>query len=229
MKRIIVFGGSGTIGKAVCVLLKSSGYYVVSADLVDMPEIQYRDEFIECDIALPQNIEAAIGKDPYAIVNCTYPKTKTYGTKWQSLDSSEFTRFLTKNVIFAFDIVRQGLKAGCKNFVLLSSIYGSKPPEFWIYAGTTVYQTPIEYAVAKAGLNQMIRYLAKDLMRIDVRINGVAPGGIESLNMDAKFKENYETIAPFTNVNNVAKAVLSLIENDSMTGQIMTVDGGFSL
>jgi len=89
------------------------------------------------------------------------------------------------------------------------------------------------YSAAKAGLHMLTRALAKELAP-DVRVNGVAPGAIlwpESGSSDADRKKIIaETPMGRTGTpEDIANAVLFLVNSSFITGQIIAVDGGRSL
>ncbi|MFT5226051.1 MAG: pteridine reductase [Polaribacter sp.] len=100
------------------------------------------------------------------------------------------------------------------------------------------------YCSAKAANQMLVKSLALD-MAPEVRINGIAPGAI--LWPEAKLKDahindgsnNYDTQnkqqqsildkIPLQKVGdpyNITQTVLFLINNDYITGEVITVDGG---
>jgi NAD(P)-dependent dehydrogenase (short-subunit alcohol dehydrogenase family) len=91
---------------------------------------------------------------------------------------------------------------------------------------------PPAYGVAKAGLEQLTRWLATTLSP-HVRVNAVAPGGL-ARNQPAEFVEKYEAKVPLRRMgteDDVVKAILFLLSSDSsyITGQTLVVDGGYSI
>ena len=86
-----------------------------------------------------------------------------------------------------------------------------------------------------AGKTTLGRALAKELGWSGVRVNCVSPGVIDTA-MNARFSEE-EMLAlrdeipmgRLGSVNDVAKAVLYLAENDYITGVDIPVNGGFSI
>src|SRR5437867_8110311 len=97
----------------------------------------------------------------------------------------------------------------------------------------------IAYAVSKAGVVQLTRALAVALAP-DVRVNSVSPGLVSSRWFSSRFGEEAaaaqeEAFAKATPVkriatpDDVAQAVLALLENDLINGQDLVIDGGKSV
>jgi len=94
----------------------------------------------------------------------------------------------------------------------------------------------IAYAVSKAGVVQMTRALALALAP-DVRVNSVSPGLVSSRWFSKSFGEDaaaaqeevFARATPLRKIatpDDVAQAVLALLENDLITGQDLVIDGG---
>lgn len=94
----------------------------------------------------------------------------------------------------------------------------------------------IAYAVSKAGIVQLTRALARSLAP-DVRVNSVSPGLVSTRWFRSRFgddealaqEESFAKATPLQRIaspEDVAHAVVSLLENDLITGQDLVVDGG---
>ena len=94
----------------------------------------------------------------------------------------------------------------------------------------------IAYAVSKAGVVQLTRALALALAP-EVRVNSVSPGLVSTRWFSSRFGDDAavaqeEAFAKQTPVqkiatpDDVARAVIALLENDLITGQDLVVDGG---
>ncbi len=90
----------------------------------------------------------------------------------------------------------------------------------------------IPYSVSKAALAQLVRGLALGFAP-EVRVNGVAPGTVmPPEHYDQATLERFRQKVPlerFGEADDVARAVVFLTQNDYISGQIFTVDGGRSL
>ena len=107
-------------------------------------------------------------------------------------------------------------------------------------AGLTSYGSSMAYCCSKAALNSMTRNLAKALGEKNIRVNAICPGLIDGRWAregwgDAwdDVKRMVETQAPLGVVStpaDVARGIVSVITGtDVMTGQIITLDGGFTI
>ena len=94
----------------------------------------------------------------------------------------------------------------------------------------------IVYAVSKAGVVQLTRALALALAP-EVRVNSVSPGLVSTRWFSRSFgdeaaaaqEETFAKTTPLHRIatpDDVARAVVSLLENDVITGQDLVIDGG---
>lgn len=91
------------------------------------------------------------------------------------------------------------------------------------------------YAAAKAGVIGLTKSVAKEGALRGIRCNAIAPGMIVSDMTDVlsdKVKEDILAGIPlqrFGKVDEVASAALFLAQNDYVTGQVLTIDGGMTI
>ena len=103
-------------------------------------------------------------------------------------------------------------------------------------AGIRGIITNIAYQVAKGALPQFTRALAREFANDNIRVNCVAPGVVRTdfhktmteeqrrLNLDQRIPLHREG-AP----EQVAELILTLVKNDYITGETMTIDGGLTM
>jgi NAD(P)-dependent dehydrogenase (short-subunit alcohol dehydrogenase family) len=87
------------------------------------------------------------------------------------------------------------------------------------------------YTSTKAGLRQLMMNLAGDLAP-DVRVNCVAPGAILAADWEAEHFASVIERVPLGRggtPEDVAKAVMFLTESAYLSGQVINVDGGWSV
>jgi len=146
-------------------------------------------------------------------------------------------RTLGVNLMGAFFMTRSAAPhlaaSGGGSVVMTSSI-----------AGVTANGSSIAYCASKAGLNSLTRTLAKTLGRQGIRVNAVLPGlidgdwafntwgGGDGAQYD-ELKQQFLQQTPLSHVvtpEDVAEAIASFVTGSKyVTGQLLTLDGGFTL
>jgi len=103
-------------------------------------------------------------------------------------------------------------------------------------AGIRGIVTNVAYQVAKGALPQFTRALAREFANDNIRINCVAPGVVRTdfhktmseeqrrLNLEQRIPLHREG-AP----DDVAQLILTLVKNEYITGETMTIDGGLTM
>ena len=250
-KVAVVAGGAGYLGRAVCHGLVARGACVVIADF-DVPAAEQVARKLngvtgeEKSIALPFDIRKENdGERLFAqviakysrldiLVNATYaPQVNTFS----DMTADAFATSLRGNVACNFVLARQA-KACMQNggsMILFSSMYGRVSPDPRVYQ-TPMAANPVEYGVAKAGIEQMVRYLAVTWAREGIRVNGVAPGPFPNPKVQAEHPDFIARLAdkvPLGRIGRaeeIAGAVVFLAANASsfVTGQVLAVDGGWT-
>lgn len=124
------------------------------------------------------------------------------------------------------------------NIVNVASIYGVVAPDQRIYDGVKnpysdkPFSSPVSYAVSKAGVIQLTKYLASYYRNKNIRVNCLTPGGVYD-DHDPTFVKQYSyrtLLGRMANTNEYEGALLFLCSEASsyMTGGNLVVDGGWS-
>ena len=94
----------------------------------------------------------------------------------------------------------------------------------------------IAYGVVKGAVLQFTRALARELADDNIRVNCVAPGVIRTRFHDAmtpeQMKNNLDNRIPLRRegtADEVAQVIALLAENNFMTGETVTIDGGITM
>lgn len=192
---------------------RSDSAYALQADLTDMGAVtrlatQVSEEFGDIDLLINN-------------ASSFYPTSLPESTQhqWDDLINSN-----VRAAYFLTSLLSKGLKNNHGAVINLVDIHAQR--------GLPAY--PI-YSIAKAGVEMMVRTLAKDLAP-EVRINGVSPGPIlwpeaEAALTDTAKQEilNKTPLARSGTPKDIADAVYFLASAPFITGQVLAVDGGRSL
>lgn len=141
-----------------------------------------------------------------------------------ALTDEVFRRTFEVNVFGTWDLTKMAIPllrdADDGHVVSITSVAGVRP------VGSS-----IAYSMSKAALNQMTRLLAKS--HGPVRFNAVAPGLVETPWTEdwTAQHEGVRAMAPLhrsATPDDCAEAVLALVRNRYVTGQVLVVDGGLT-
>ena len=216
-KTALVTGSSRGIGKSIKEILSKDGIDVISPsrDELDLSSPKSIDEFLS---QLTTHIDIVINNAGILKVG-----------QHDEISTDDFHEVFQVNVVAPFKLI-SGLVEGMKHqkfgrIVNISSIWGQKSKE-----GRTLYSS------SKAALDALTRSLAIEFAAYNILINSVAPGYIETdmlkqYNTEKELLKIKDTIPMkrFGKKIEIAELVKFLCsENNSyITGQILTIDGGY--
>lgn len=232
--------GYGLIGKAIHDSLKEAGAEVY---IFDKAKIEV-DNFFETDItsteALASTILALKKKQVKlnAIINCSYPRTNSYGHKLENVTVESFNENVSIHLGGYFNVMKQfGLyfkEIGEGSIVSFSSVYGVNAPRFDIYENES-FTMPVEYAAIKSAVIHLAKYMASYFKGSNVRFNVLSPGGVLSGHHES-FVKAYGKYAlssrgGMLDPQDLTGAVKFLVSNESryVNGQNLIVDDGWTL
>ena len=217
-KTALVTGASRGIGKSIKEVLTTDGIKIVSPSRneLDLSSSESIDKFLS---QMSEDIDIIINNAGILKVG-----------KHNELSSDDFHEILQVNVVAPFRIISGFVeKMKIRNFgriVNISSVWGQKSKE-----GRTLYSS------SKAALDALTRSLAIEFASYDILINSVAPGYIETdmlkqCNTEDELNIIRDTVPMkrFGKKIEIAELVKFLTsENNSyITGQIFTIDGGYT-
>ena len=99
--------------------------------------------------------------------------------------------------------------------------------------GVTGASCESHYAVSKAGIDALTKSLAKEMGPSNIRINSIAPGFIDTEmnnNLNEEEKKEIKEEIPLQKigkVEDVSRTVEWIIEDEYITGQVISVNGGW--
>jgi len=230
-EHMLVVGGSKGIGRSIVQTMLKAGY-VLSVISRTKPQEKYKNvHYWAADITqqsfLPDILSELVrrnGKLDHLVFCQQFRDT---GDDWNGQIETSLTA--TKNIIeWASDHFTKRRGGSITMIGSIANRYIAK-------------EKSVGYHVAKAGLEQMIRYYALALGPRGIRVNGISPNTVlKQENKDFYIKENkklydlYANISPLRRMvtsSDVANAAAFLCGpySASITGQSIVIDGGLSL
>ena len=247
-KNILVIGGFGLIGKAVCegFAAVGSNLYIGSrnkdSEFLKKLSRHGKTTYLKIDITSSKDIDKAIktilgkAKSIDVFVNATWPRAAGLGETVESVSYDSIKENLIEQLGSYYNctqrIAMQMKKQKHGSIINFSSIYGIVAPTFSIYKGTNM-TSPVAYALIKGGLNGLTRYFASYFGKYNVRVNSISPGGIYR-NENIKFVRNYKKLTPLGRIGmpeDLIMPTLFLASEGSkyITGHNLLVDGGWTI
>ncbi len=235
-RNVIVFGGSGTVGRALCAQLAADGARVgftyhrnegaaqklqseLPGSVALRTDLTSSDSTISAFRTLRERLGELHGFVHAATLTSAAPEPK-FETITEA-DEAAFERLLAVNVKSAYWACRELARDFAGNIVFLGSIDGAKS-----------VPAPAAYAASKGALSALARALSKELGPRGVKINVVAPGVLEagsSHSLPADLRAEYLKhcgLRRYGKISEVVGLVSWLtLHNTYITGQTLVVDG----
>lgn len=219
MKTLLLTGASGEIGGAILEKFQQNDFNIIAPnrEQMDMSQVSSITTFM-------QNLEKPID----VFIHCAgFNTPKPVG----ELTHDDIEKTMQINAFAFYDIIAYLLPQlkQRKNAAILgiSSIYGSFSRK-----------KRLAYAASKHALNGMIKTLALELGEYNIKVNGVAPGFVDTKmthkNNSPDIIDGFKRKIPLGNLGlpaDIAKACYFLCspENTYIHGEILMVDGGYSV
>ncbi|CDG23331.1 Carbonyl reductase family member 4 [Xenorhabdus poinarii G6] len=237
----IVTGGSKGIGRAIVLNLLEKGYRVAfcyrnetpqSADFITQVVRDYPDTLpVKADLAKEeevmtfiQTVNEAFGRIDLLVNNVGITRDGLLAT----METNDIERLINNNLLSYILCSREVLKVMIPqrhgHIINISSISATRPNK-----GQSVY------AATKGGIESLTRALAVEVAPKKIRVNAVAPGIIQTEMTESLLKINKEIInnkvllKRIGHVSEITSAIRFLIENNYMTGEVISVNGGIAL
>jgi NAD(P)-dependent dehydrogenase (short-subunit alcohol dehydrogenase family) len=252
----LVTGGGGILGSKFSAGLAAAGASVAVVDVVKeaadatVEAIGGNAEAFACDVADPASVASCVdavverfGRLDVLINNAA---TRTADIR-KLLEPFEEYRLEVWREVMSVNIdgmflmaqaVGKQMLAGGRGgrIVQTSSIYGLVGPDNRIYEGSYYFggpiNTPAVYSASKAAVVGLTRWLATYWAERGIRVNALAPGGVES-GQNETFQTLYSARAPIGRMADAEEMVgpmlfLASHASSYVTGQVLAADGGWT-
>jgi NAD(P)-dependent dehydrogenase (short-subunit alcohol dehydrogenase family) len=222
----VVTGGGSGIGRAVSERLRNAGADVVVWDL--------KGGDIACDISDPESVTAAVEQTvagygtPDRLVACA-----GVGASGLLLDQTpaDWQRVIDTNLTGTWLTMRAVAQ------VMVDANAGGSIVAVSSISGTLVDRDMGAYCVSKAGIDMLVRVAAAEWGAHGIRVNAVGPG-VTRTPMLAKPEQLPGWVEGLTErtalgglgeADDVAEAIVGILEMSWVTGQVVFADGGLAL
>jgi len=239
-KVAIITGAGQGIGRGIALRLAKENCSVVVSDLNEENAQKVADEInqsgqkaiaIKCDVSQKIDVDNLISKtvESFGRLDILVNNAGIYPFKpFMEMTEEDWDKVLAvnlKSIFLSSKAATEVMKEGSK-IVNISSIASIKG-----FAGLT------HYCASKGGLNGFDRALALELAAKKINVNAVAPGAIETPGAamsDEKIKQQTIAGIPLARMGepeDIANAVLFLSTEEAsyITGQVIVVDGGWTI
>jgi len=239
----VVTGGAGDIGSEIARQLAAEEWEVWILDIVDNDhgEAKARDistskssvHYVRADQRDPVAMDSALATPPRVDLLVVTAAT-VVAQPFLEIDFENWSKQIDINLTGSFvasqSAARRMAKDKVKGHIIFVSSWVANRPWPEISA----------YSTSKAGVDQLMRQIALELAPLGIRANAIAPGIVKAglakgqLENEPAYAARVATAIPLGELQeaeDVAQAVVFMAspKSSTMTGSVLTIDGGCSL
>lgn len=258
-KVIAIIGATGILGSRYVEFLCHQGANIIVGDVffdrclvlsekmnkqgfkatpvfVDNTDEKSIVDFYEKSIAVFGKIDA--------VINNAQIKPEGFYAAFENYSKETLNKVIDGNLVGVTISCREAgkifLNQGYGVIINVASIYGIVGADQRLYDGVeNIYfenerfSSPVSYAISKAGVVQLTKYLASYYREKNIRVNCLTPGGVYD-NHDDNFNSQYSyrtLLGRMADKDEYNAAILYLLSDASsyVTGFNLIVDGGWSV
>ena len=238
--NILITGASRGIGRAVAIEFAKNKHNIIICAKSDLKGLKKTRQLVEnegvscyiglCDVTNEESVKdfisnsaKTIGQTDVLINNAGI----SYIGLLQDMSLEDWNKVLSTNLTSAFlmskYVIPEMLKKQSGHIINISSVWGN--------IGASM---EVAYSASKGGINSFTKALAKELAPSNISVNAISPGFIDT-DMNKVFEKG-ELDAIFEEIpmgragkpSEVAKLIYKIAMSDYITGQIITIDGGWT-
>ncbi|HRZ97943.1 MAG TPA: SDR family oxidoreductase [Paludibacter sp.] len=236
---ILITGGTKGIGYAVAKILSQSGYHLVltynsdeKSALHAQAELKGTNssdvKILQADITEKDSIskiESFLNENDIYLYSIVFNAGLTCRTSFEQTTIEEWEKVFFGNVHFPVFLLQRILPRILQdgNVLFTGSLMG-------IYA----HSVSLAYGVSKSAVHALVQNLVKFLEPYKIRVNGIAPGFVDTewqKNKPAEIRKNIENkiaLGRFCNADELSEVYKMIIENKYFNGEIIVLSGGYS-
>ena len=238
MKYAIVTGSTKGVGKAISEKLLNNGCFLFlnyahddkSAAIVQREfEEKYPGRFmiIKADLSTREGLEDYLGKVKAKTGLIDYVVLNAGATNRGAIEEvtwESWNNVINTNLTIPFFMIKE-----CKplmqmqgSILFVSSVLGHIP-----------HATSTAYGASKAALSFMAKCLLKEFVDLQVTVNAIAPGFVDTdwhINKPEAIRKNIENKTAsgrFAHPNEIAELSYHMLTNRYINGAIYNIDGGY--
>ena len=238
--NILITGASRGIGRAIAIEFAKNNHNIIICAKSDLEGLQNTKRLVEneniscyiglCDVTNEDSVKDFIS-DSVKIIGQTDVLINNAGISYigllQDMSFEDWNKVLSTNLTSAFlmskYVIPEMLKKQSGHIINISSVWGN--------IGASM---EVAYSASKGGINSFTKALAKELAPSNISVNAISPGFIDT-DMNKVFEKD-ELDAIFEEIpmgragspSEVAKLIYKIAMSDYITGQIITIDGGWT-
>ena len=238
--NILITGASRGIGRAVAIEFAKNKHNIIICAKSDLEDLKKTRQLVEnegvscyiglCDVTNEESVKdfisnsaKTIGQTDVLINNAGI----SYIGLLQDMSFEDWNKILNTNLTSAFlmskYLIPEMLKKHSGHIINISSVWGN--------IGASM---EVAYSASKGGINSFTKALARELAPSNISVNAISPGFIDT-DMNKVFEKD-ELDAIFEEIpmgragkpSEVAKLIYKIATSDYITGQVITVDGGWT-
>lgn len=238
--NILITGASRGIGRAVAIEFAKNKHNIIICAKSDLEGLKKTKQLVEneniscyiglCDVTNEDSVKDFIS-DSVKIIGQTDILINNAGISYigllQDMSFEDWNKVLSTNLTSVFlmskYVIPEMLKKQSGHIINISSVWGN--------IGASM---EVAYSASKGGINSFTKALAKELAPSNISVNAISPGFIDT-DMNKVFEKD-ELDAIFEEIpmgragspSEVAKLIYKIATSDYITGQIITIDGGWT-
>ncbi len=230
MRHLLVTGAAAGIGRAIAEAAMADGWRVTGLDRTEVADAGFA--MVHCDLARTSDwkgLIAGIESDGGALTALVNNASIYPAIGWRDYDQPGLDELIRTNLVAPFFLTQTVAgnwidRGQPGSIVNLSSIAAASPGQ------------DTAYGMCKAAISNMTVGLARQLAQHKIRVNGIAPGIIDTpmaRSIPAELLAEYEKSIPIGRLGRaeeVAAAALFLLSDPAayVTGEILKIDGGLA-